>query len=383
MIATVRYIRLIRQVLTFWKQSRDPSGTREFIKDKLSHFGAVTSPESDRQQDWNKYISRLWKTQKELRTNLHGKERTRMRVQISAHTRRREEQREAGKVKQYLDKVLERTKGEILTVMTVEEDGKEVLLTDKGEVAKAAVEHFSKWMGQARDRWYIQQGCTMYQPGEEGEAIRRKIADQELLGEPVTEEDMERWGVPQELKPVLQQMRRKKTEDGRIATPDLFPDVMKEITNQEWKEYWRSKKKGTAPGKSGFSPAQVAYLHEEGLEHMRVLANTIIRTGRIGSDMCKEILIPIPKEAGNSSIHRLRPLKLHEILRKSVLGILMRRLTQGLTRHGLLNGMQFGFLEGKDTAQALFALRAITDHCNHHRQTFSILSQDISYQTCL
>eukprot|EP00959_Pyramimonas_sp_CCMP1952_P186643 3902647-Pyramimonas_sp.AAC.1 len=46
-------------------------------------------------------------------------------------------------------------------------------------------------------------------------------------------------------------MQTKRTRDGRVSSPEMFGDLMQPVSAREWGEYWRTKKKGTAPGKSG------------------------------------------------------------------------------------------------------------------------------------
>jgi hypothetical protein len=60
-------------------------------------------------------------------------------------------------------------------------------------------------------------------------------------------------------------MRTRQTKDGRFASPEMF-DLMQSVSAKEWGENWRTKKKGTASGKSGLTVEQVAARPEHMLD---------------------------------------------------------------------------------------------------------------------
>ena len=53
----------------------------------------------------------------------------------------------------------------------------------------------------------------------------------------------------------------------------MYADCMKHISQKEWKNFWSSVKKGTAPGRSGITADMMNLLPEENLENFRKLVN--------------------------------------------------------------------------------------------------------------
>jgi len=380
MAMLVKAIRLMRRLLTVWKGTKSPVMVREEVEKIGKCKGWVRCPESNDPEEWKKFVSQTWLLQKELRGKLHGAARTAERKKISARVRERETNREVGKLKRYFNAILEKPCNAIMENMLVKDaEGREHLITDPGELSREAVYFFSEWMGKNRDRWYVASGCPLYSDTEEGRELRKRVADQHEPGKEISEETLEQWGIPIKLLPVIKCLGRKPTNEGDLAEEGKFIGVMDRISRNEWRRYWREKKKHSAPGKSGLTVAQVALLHEDGMEGLRALANCIIQTGCMGAQMCREILIPIPKDPNNPARERLRPLKLQEVLKKAVMGILMRRLTDRLLKLGLLDTAQYGFLPGKDTSLPLMGLKAITDFCNYWRRQLAVLAQDIRH----
>lgn len=154
--------------------------------------------------------------------------------------------------------------------------------------------------------------------------------------------------------------------------------VMDDITIEELKAYLKAKKKGTAPSFSGITIEDLANLSQEVLAKLLILLNAAKNRQVVGDTWCYEILKPIPKEPGNPSRDQLRPLKLQELLRKCLMGILFRRVGSTAERLQLFHPMQFAFRSGKDCSLPLLALRAIIDHCMTHKIDVAILLQDIT-----
>ena len=113
-------------------------------------------------------------------------------------------------------------------------------------------------------------------------------------------------------------------------------------------------------------------------------ANASLRLRCAGTSWKREVLVPIPKEPGNPDREKIRPLKMQEVLRKSVLGVVMRRFMTRAVELGLVDEMQSGFVPGKDTSTPLLQLRAIVDNHNFFRKDLVLVSQDIkrAYDSC-
>ena len=90
------------------------------------------------------------------------------------------------------------------------------------------------------------------------------------------------------------------------------------------------------------------------------------------------IITPVPKEKGNFSLERARPLVLLEVLQKSFWAILTARMTKIREERQILNPMQFGFRKGHSvTAPALMAT-LIAEQRVADKEPVFVFSQDIS-----
>jgi hypothetical protein len=339
---------------------------------KEKGLATINPPNSMNTQDWGKWVENLNTLVQGIRDKLHGACRTIMRKHVNSTIKRRENMREIGKLGKYIDLVLNRPrKGGSLGVVTyTNSEGIEVVLTEREEVARELTLFFSKWMGKGRQRWYKNREWEhiLIRQDEEGRRLRVGIAD----GTIITVE-----GVPTHLHGMIGLMKRKKTREGVEVTPEMYEGVMDEISQQEWEEYWEGKRKGTTPGASGISVEKVAYLPIEASEQVRKTCNLVLMAQVVGEEWGKEILVPIPKEVGSTDREKLRPLKMQEVLRKAILGVVMRRFLKRAIELGIPNEMQYGFMPGKDTTQPLLMLRSAIDYCSYYRKPMTMVCQDI------
>ena len=347
-------------------------------------------PGTNSHHRWQKWVKRLGIFQRWVKSKLTATQRRRERAKISSTLRERERHRTAGKLSHFFDSVLgmERSKP-LLSMQVKDENGEPRIITDPVEVAEESLDFFAAWMGKGRIRAYLDGRHLLNEDSPEGMQARIRVAEGNL-----TEEEMDAMGVEPNLRNIVREMARKTTKGGEQVHEGMFADMMNHISEKEWAKYWQGRMKGKTPGETGLTVEQIALMHPQGLEGLRVLANIIVETGDIGNEWCWETLVPIPKpsspmapkdkeegvlEYGPVDRERLRPIKLQEELRKAVMGILMGRFCERAIELGIIHKMQFAFLPGSDTSLPLMGLKALTDYCNYHRIPICVLMQDIKH----
>ena len=180
--------------------------------------------------------------------------------------------------------------------------------------------------------------------------MRQKMAED--MSEDELTEFMSRAQIPVKFKPVVQRLKRKQG-----ANTELYRHAKNKIGKLEWKSFWGQVKKGTAPGKSGVTTDMVFRLRVLELDVIRRLVNLVLEEGlSVYKQWKRRIITPVPKEEGNFSVERARPLVLLEVLQKAFWAIMTARMTRVWEERRLLNDMQFGFRKGRSvTAPGLMA----------------------------
>ena len=325
-------------------------------------------------------------TMKILKKELQGRNRKLLRANINHRCAQRELQVSRGKLKSIYDNLLNRIKPRSLEAIEITTAGGSELITDPEEKAKAMTDHFAKWMGRGRgeggDKWYLKEDGmvnALMADDPEGRRLRTDLAEGTFEAHEVIPEDLR-----EDFKELLECFRYKKKADGTRVSPEDHEGLMDDISETEWDLYWKCKKWGSTPGKTGMSFDQVKMANKEIKEDLRRLANVIIKLKIVPEMLSREVLVAVPKEAGNFDINKLRPLKMQEVLRKAIMGILMRRFMRKCLGMGLIDEIQSGFVPGRDTSLPLLQLRAVMDYCNFYREDLVVVSQDIrhAYDTC-
>ncbi len=97
----------------------------------------------------------------------------------------------------------------------------------------------------------------------------------------------------------------------------------------EWTHYWGSKGWGKSPGRSGVGSSLLKAAPREVHEMLLRPYNACLRLKVTPSAWRKELVSPIPKQAGVDRVDLLRPIKLLEVTRKAVGGIVKDRVHGG------------------------------------------------------
>src|SRR6267154_1550290 len=98
---------------------------------------------------------------------------------------------------------------------------------------------------------------------------------------------------------------------------------------------------------------------EKGIETMTSLINKIYRSEYIPEDFRKSIFIPIPKVSKAQECSDFRTIALVSRASKVLLHLVKRRITPIIESQ--LGESQMGFRKGKDTRDAVFQLRMISE----------------------
>ena len=131
------------------------------------------------------------------------------------------------------------------------------------------------------------------------------------------------------------------------------------ILEQEVIKALKHMKAGKAPGADGVTTEMFEALGSFGTLRLTNLLNKIYDTGNIPEDMSKSIFIALPKKTRATECEDHRTISLMSHTTKILLRIIMNRIRPKIRPE--IAEEQFGFMEGKGTINAIFALRMIIE----------------------
>ena len=120
-------------------------------------------------------------------------------------------------------------------------------------------------------------------------------------------------------------------------------------------------RKGKAVGPDEVAVEMIEATDDVGIELITHLANRIYDTGDIPLDLSRSVFIALPKKPGaiECELHRTISLMSHVI--KLILIVLVNRVRRKTQPE--IADVQFGFVKGKGTRNAIFALRILAERC--------------------
>ena len=328
-------------------------------------------PEVESDRNIGFWINGVKHKVKSLNKSLQGRYRREMRKRINVRVKLREQLREKKKIRKYLDKVLNRDplQGPIGQVDVQGEDGEEVRVSRPKEVASVLVNHMAEWMGRGRDGWYMRGRARNLWDIETGRGARIKIAEGQI--------NMDQYEIPQKFENILKHLQRKRKKDGTRIGPGDYEGCDRKIEDDEWLTYWKRKRKGSAPAESKFSVDMMKALPERiSLDILRVV-NMIWMKRLVIEQWTNELMLLVAKVPGNSSLHKIRPLRLLEIMRKAIFGITRKRVQKVWEDTQILNTNQYGFRGGRSTRHPLLNLCLVLEHARLKKKELHIVFQDI------
>ena len=233
----------------------------------------------------------------------------------------------------------------------------------------------AKHMGKGRNCWYLNEEGDMlpeFDTTEYGKDWRRKLAHGQLAEE--------EWSaIPGRLKEVFKCARMAKTKTGERITPDTYGDIFTSpITRGDFDSYIAHKKKNTAPGHSGIRIDHVAALSDIHKQMVCDMLSIVYLTGIGYSQWRKEIVNWIPKERGNHSLDKRRPLMYYEVLRKMCIGINKKKVLKIWIDNGIMDKDNYAFLPGFDTSDPLMIKKMVLEDAAFYKKKLTLIDVDFS-----
>ena len=227
-------------------------------------------------------------------------------------------------------------------------EAKRVVAKAKGEGYKECYENIDTREGEK----------TIYRIAKQRAEAKRDIKEKKVIkdqqGEVLTdgEKIKERWG---EYYTTL--LNKENQRDELEDTPPV-EDPVEELTRKEIKDAIKAMKKGKAAGCSGVSADMIKILEKSGVDTMVDIIGTVWEEEEMPEDWKQSEIVPIYKQKGDPlECGNYRGIKLlehwMEILEKIIEGRL--RMTVEI------DPMQFGFMPGRGTIDAIFTFQQIQE----------------------
>jgi hypothetical protein len=174
---------------------------------------------------------------------------------------------------------------------------------------------------------------------------------------------------------LTEMVRRKEGADGVEAR---LHDGMAAIGLEEWVKYWSSKGWGKSPGRSGVGSSLLKAAPREIHLALLRLYNACLALKVVPETWRKELISPIPKQPGADRVDLLRPIKLLEVTRKAVCGIIKDRVRAAVEGAKVLDQRQHGGRSGGfSTFSAVASVTRAFEDAIARRLDLHLLSVDI------
>lgn len=216
-------------------------------------------------------------------------------------------------------------------VVIQNEKNEDILITDPDEIKKVTIKHFQEFAGSHnRNVEITQDWCKDYEPIEE-------------------------------------------IQEG------IYDDILKPITDNEWKELI-----GCLPMKKACRPTNIAYEDIKNAPDdfnilLRNLINDVFLTQNIPLDWKNANIYPIPKpKPWKYRLVNTRPITLLEIPRKAMMKIITKRLSKIIKDFKVLKGLQYAGLPLNSTFEPLRIINEIIQHANERDKELWVLALDMS-----
>ena len=218
----------------------------------------------------------------------------------------------------------------------------------------------------------------MFRRTEEGAAKRQRMVDGAA-----TAEDWET--LPKEFREVESALRRKNLR-GEPAQAKHYTRLydaeagrLRGITKQEWKQHLKRAVKGKAPGFTGMTTDLVAMMPDKWHDAALSMINTLLATGITPTSWHIDLVNYIHKGGEDQTLANFRPIKLLELMRKLVLGIITNRLQRDWEDLGLIDKTNSGFQRGRSTANPIMAIRAAMEQARADGDAVAVLYDDLKW----
>jgi hypothetical protein len=141
-----------------------------------------------------------------------------------------------------------------------------------------------------------------------------------------------------------------------------------EIMKVEVEIALKKMKKGKAAGPSGLVSEMLKAADTWGIQWLTDLCNAIVKEGKIPNDWKHSLLIPVYKKKGDPlECGSYRAIKLLEQAMKVIERVFEARIRRQVN----VNNMQFGFMPGRGTTDAIFVVRQMQEkHCAKRKKLY-------------
>ena len=156
---------------------------------------------------------------------------------------------------------------------------------------------------------------------------------------------------------------------------EKFEKIMDPIKIEEWNDYWRKKRNNKTGGISGVNINHIKKLPNEISELILRLINENIKNNHIFELFKYDLIIPISKNEENNEY---RPLRMMEIFKKSILGIIGKRISKIIEENKMINDQQNGFRKKRGTSDSILSFQLLFDYLKITNKESHILSIDFS-----
>ena len=149
-------------------------------------------------------------------------------------------------------------------------------------------------------------------------------------------------------------------DEGRGDLP-MFNNELEgpEILEEEIRYAMKTMKKGKSAGNDKITIEMIEASGDYGLRKITELTNKIYDTGFIPEEMAKSIFIVIPKKPGTIECSQHRTISLMSQLTKIILKVILNRIRRKIQSE--IAEVQYGFMQGKGTRNAIFIVRTILE----------------------
>jgi hypothetical protein len=187
--------------------------------------------------------------------------------------------------------------------------------------------------------------------------------NREIVGAQCIRDEHGRLGIDVEdrkeiWKKYMERLLNEENEWDGLVGEDRVEGVVEDISTEEVEEAVKGMRKGKAGGASEVCSEFFLYSGEVGVEVLKTICNRILNGEGIPQDWKESVLIPLYKGKGDvRECGSYRGVKLLEHGLKVLERILDKRLRQRIK----VDEMQFGFMPGKGTTDAIFILRQVQE----------------------
>jgi hypothetical protein len=281
-----------------------------------------------------------------IKARLHGRMRQKYRLQMNARVREIQEQVQLNQISKVVRKLTDKPFNKVDLSFIMNKEG---TLVDSPRAVHAIInKHFSEWHAPPPDM--DPAAISLHQDPYFLDTIMTGDSPQFLHPDSRIPIDLQQL--------ILNSLRRPL---GAEASVEMQEAVSGPIPLQTFLAAVKGQPRGKAPGPSGLTANMVKSWPESILTLAHSILQVLWDRGTLPGWWGDRLLCLVPKSALEFSLDNLRPISLFEVLRKTWLGIISRRITAVWDKYSLLSSSQHGFRSRHGTETALLQFLAMAE----------------------